>query len=341
MPAVGEDREERLLVGELAAERVGDTDGPGAVGVDQRAALVGPAQDVVDQHPPVDQIDPSSASRQRPAVEHQIAGIVDDRRNAGGDERVPQDLELGPGRDLVPVHNGNRWRVRAPAPLRIAGEQRRQHRVDRAVIAGRQCRSRNFAITGSRSKISASFWVYPRPAGDSALYSAKCRESGSRNAVQAGSGARRLVARVDRREADLRVGHSELVQERRRGHRRLGDSLAGRGDCLGRSADPLFVPTRQEKRAQEWTVQTISERQFLLAQRGGKMPAGVGAHLVGAQERAPLGREIHHCCPGAPVNPDVWPIPSISSQRGQDCDGRPLSARSITSSVIFSTTCEK
>ncbi len=136
MPAVGEDREERLLVCELAPERVGDTDGPGAVGVDQRATLVGPAQDVVDQHPPVDEIDPSSASRERPAVEHQIAGIVDDRRNTGGDERIPQDLELGPGRDLVPVHNGNRWRVRAPAPLRIAGEERRQHRVDRVVIAG-------------------------------------------------------------------------------------------------------------------------------------------------------------------------------------------------------------
>ena len=240
----------------------------------------------------------------------------------------------------MPVDDGNRRRVRAPAPLRVAGEERRQHRVDRVVVPDRVP--------------LAELRHHPQPVEDLRQFlgvSQACRRFGvvlgevqgvgQKERVEAGSGARRLVPRVDRRQADLRVGHSELVQKRPRGHRRLGDSLASRGDCFRRGTDPLFVLTRQEEGAQEWTVQTISEGELLLAERGGKLPAGVGAHLVRAQERAPLGREIHHCCLGAPVNPDVWPIPSISSHRGQDCDGRPFSARSMTSSVIFSTTCEK
>src|SRR5882724_6629378 len=44
---------------------------------------------------------------------------------------------------------------------------------------------------------------------------------------------------------------------------------------------------------------------------------------------------------GAPVNPAAAPTPSISSHFGQGFDGAPLSARSITSRAIFSTTMSK
>ncbi len=184
----------------------------------------------------------------------------------------------------------------------------------------------------------------PQPCGRLCVVFGEMQRIGEKERVQAGRGARRRISGLDRRKADLGLGHPELAEQRRRRHRGLRDALTGSGDRLGRKAYPLLVLAGEQERTQERTVQAVAERQLPLAKRGGKMEAGGGAQLVGAQQRVPLGSQIHHCChccPGAPVNPDAGPIPSISSHRGQDCDGRPWSARSMTSSVIFSTTCEK
>ncbi len=98
---------------------------------------------------------------------------------------------------------------------------------------------------------------------------------------------------------------------------------------------------RQEQRPQERAVHAIAERELALAQRGSEPEARLRAQLGGPEQGVPFSREIPHERPGAPTKPDALPMPSISSQRGHDCDGVPCKARSITRAVIFSTTCEK
>ena len=51
---VGEHREKSFHVRNFAAESVGDADGVGFVGFDQRGAFLGARDDVVDQHAAVD-----------------------------------------------------------------------------------------------------------------------------------------------------------------------------------------------------------------------------------------------------------------------------------------------
>src|SRR5437773_1374469 len=54
---VGEHGEERFLVRDLAAQRVGDADRAPLVRVDECAALAGARDDVVDQHAAIDEVD--------------------------------------------------------------------------------------------------------------------------------------------------------------------------------------------------------------------------------------------------------------------------------------------
>src|SRR5262249_7382085 len=66
-PLVAEPGEERLFVRDLAAQRVRDADGPPLVRLDQRAALVGAGDDVVDEDATIDEIDGPAARRQHAA----------------------------------------------------------------------------------------------------------------------------------------------------------------------------------------------------------------------------------------------------------------------------------
>ena len=203
-------------------------------------------------------------------------------------------------------------------------------------------------MTGSASNSSHSRCVYPRPAGDSALYSAKCSESGSRNASRRDAVLARCVSGIDPNEPRLGLGEPELIEQPRRLERRGRDPLAERGDRLRRGAHPRLVVLGQEEGPEERTVHAIAERELARPHRRGELLAVAPAQLdVGPQQRMPRGDRRPSLArsgrpPAAPMTPDGVPMPSISSQRGQrlrriaDC-----SARSITSALIFSTTCEK
>ena len=157
VPVVGQHREERLLVRELAAERVGDADGARLVGLDQRRALVGPRDDVVDQDAAVDEIDPAavrpSARRRRTTRSrgsHTTVGTP------SADERVAQDLELGPGRHLPPVDDRHGRRRRPSRPIRGSSPGARPAAASIVGLNRTRRPSRNRAMTGSASNSSQS-----------------------------------------------------------------------------------------------------------------------------------------------------------------------------------------
>src|SRR4029453_9740966 len=66
---VGQDGEERLLVRNLAAERVGHADGASLVRLYERRALLGPGDDVVDEHAAIHEVDRASLGDESAACE--------------------------------------------------------------------------------------------------------------------------------------------------------------------------------------------------------------------------------------------------------------------------------
>ena len=71
---------------------------PGLVRLDERGALVGPRDDVVDQHPAVDEIDPPPFGRQRRAVERQILGAhttVGTPASTNASRRISNSVHVG------------------------------------------------------------------------------------------------------------------------------------------------------------------------------------------------------------------------------------------------------
>ena len=139
------------------------------------------------------------------------------------------------------------------------------------------------------------------------MYSAKWSELGQQERIEPRRGARRVVSRIDGREADLRLAHAEGAQQRRRSHRRLDDALAGRGDRFGRRADPPFVVFGQEKRAQERAVDAVAERELPVAERPAanrRHAAGLSSSSTRRSECQSAARSIQRF-PGAPVKPDA------------------------------------
>ena len=127
------------------------------------------------------------------------------------------------------------------------------------------------------------------PAGDSALYSAKCSESGQQERVEARRRARRLVARLDVDERVFGFGDPELMVDVVGLERRARHTLAERGDRLGRDADARFVGGGQEERPQERTVDSLAEGQLFRAHRrgeGGREPRR--QFFVGPKQRVPV-----------------------------------------------------
>src|SRR5262249_54110330 len=136
VPIAREDGEERLLVRDLAAQRVRDADGARVIRVEQGAAVGFARKDVVDQNATVDEIDARAARVQtsgpRQAGRHvraagryvlEVARVGDDRRHAGGDEGVAKQLELAVGRHLAPVDDGDLRRRGGAAPFAVARDE--------------------------------------------------------------------------------------------------------------------------------------------------------------------------------------------------------------------------
>ena len=114
---VGQHRKERLLVRDLAAQRVRDGDRARRIGVHERAAVARARGDVVDEHTAVDEIDGRSLSDERLTVVHEIARVGDHGGHAERGERVAQQLELAPRRHVAPVHDGDARRLGLAAPV--------------------------------------------------------------------------------------------------------------------------------------------------------------------------------------------------------------------------------
>ena len=117
---IGQHREERLLVGQLAAEGVGDAD-RAALGRRSTSAraLVRPRDDVVDQHAAVDQVDRGSRRRSaRPPWNTSSRGSQTTVGTPACRERVAQQLELGPRRHVAPVDDRDARRLARARPTR-------------------------------------------------------------------------------------------------------------------------------------------------------------------------------------------------------------------------------
>ena len=132
---VGQHREERLLVRDLAAQLLATQTAPRAVGVDQRAALVGPRHDVVDEHAAVDQIDRHAVGDQRAGRRRRGRA---DRRSRSGRRRRRTRRAAARTRSTSAPRASRRSRCAAGSPCRpspVAREQRVEQVRDRRVVA--------------------------------------------------------------------------------------------------------------------------------------------------------------------------------------------------------------
>jgi hypothetical protein len=265
---VGEDGKKRLLVRNLAAQRVRHADGARGVGLEQRTALGLARDDIVDEHAAVDHIDaaavseePAPARARRPVFE--IARVADDRRHAEGDERVAQDLELAERRHLSPVDDGHqRWRPRA-APFTETRDQRVEQRLNRPVHAHveplAEARHQRFlreqlgeplAVAGAGRRLAVVFGELQRVGQD--------------EGVGAGRGAGRLVAGLDPRQANLLLAEGQLTQHRRGRHGHLCHALAKRPQRFSDARDARLIGGVEEERPHERADDAVAEPQTLL-----------------------------------------------------------------------------
>ncbi len=132
------------------------------------------------------------------------------------------------------------------------------------------------------------------PAGDSALYSAKCSESGRRNASTRDAVLAVCVPGIDVDERVLRFRHSQLLVQIVGLERGTDDALAERGDGLGGRGDAGFLAGGEEERTKERTVDAGAEGQ--LARAHGPCEGGRELRrqlLGGAQQRVPVGDRVH------------------------------------------------
>ena len=156
---VGEHREERLLVRDLAAEGVGHAREAIAVGLHEHARVVGACDEVVHQRTPIHQVDGLPEDDQPAVHDLQIARVGDQRRHATGREPVGEDLELAPCRHAPEVGDHDAWRPGGAAPVAVARDQRLEHRVHHRIRLRTSKCSRKRSMIGNCSKTAASVSV--------------------------------------------------------------------------------------------------------------------------------------------------------------------------------------
>ncbi len=245
---VGEHREERLLVRQLAAQRVGHAHGPCGVRVHQRAAVVGPIDDVVDEAPAVDQVDTPAVEGQRRAVKHQVARVAHDSGHSQVEEPRLQHLELGPGRHAAKVHDSNRGRARRPAPLAVAGQERVEHRSHQLRCGG-VVPLAEAAGDGQRVEHAHQRLGVAEPGGRLGVVLRKLERTRQDERIQTRCRARALVAGVDRHQRALGLGERKGVEQVRPRGRRGDQRLAHPRDGLRHAASRARPVRRRERRA--------------------------------------------------------------------------------------------
>ena len=231
------------------------------------------------------------------------------------------------------------------APFAIALEQRREQRRDRAVIAARCAAPERRHRLEPIEQLAQPLGV-GRPGRRFGVVFGEMQRSGSRNA----SSREAVLARSYPGSIRTRRSSASVIpsspNSRGASIAAADHALADRGDRLGRACGCALRRRRSGRTGAE--TDSGRGRRTSASARASPRPATAansGVSSRSACSSAVPGRDRVHQQfdggPGAPVKPLAGPMPSISSQRGQDCDGWPFSARSMTRFAIFSTTCRK
>ncbi len=278
------------------------------------------------------------------SVEHQIAGICDHRRDPERREGVTEQLELAPRRHLTPVDDGDLRRAGGAAPVAVAGHQRVEQQRDRGVVPRleplaesahqrlvRKDLRQPLAVPGARRRLRVVL--------------GELEGIGQQKCVGPCGGAGHRVTGVHANEPDLRLAQTRA--------RRTAPSVPSRPRRRARRASTSFPPRATTRRSSS-PVRKNGRRNGQSSRppkvrrcsrmRSARPAHGLGAALA-AHEIAPRIRGIlverHQTGPGREGSFALAARPTMSAQRGHVCCARPLTARSITSADIFSTTISK
>src|SRR6266852_3317482 len=124
--SIRQHRKKRLHMRYLAAKIIRHAHHARRVRFHQRFALLGLRHNVVDQHPPVHQIDLFPVRREPLPVKLQLPRVRQYHRNLHPLKSRLQYLEFAPRRHFLPIHNRHLRTLRRSSPLDIRRKQRVQ-----------------------------------------------------------------------------------------------------------------------------------------------------------------------------------------------------------------------
>ncbi len=367
---VGEHREERLLVRDLAAERVGHARQSIPVRLDQHPRVVRPRHQVGHQRAPVDQVDRLAVRDQAVVDDLEVARVGNQRRDAACREVFGQDLELAPGGHASEVGDDDARRPRGAAPLAVALEQRRQHRVHHRVRLHVELLAKAAHGGGLLEDRGEGLGVAV-PGRRLGVVLGKHQRVRQQEGVQSARGAGAGIAGVDRHQRPLGLRQAEPGKQCLVAHRLADDSLADGRHHFARGTLPRLVARVHEQRAQEGATEPAAEEQPGIAHPLRVFgPVRLGQLTTLSEQRHPGLDGCRHrhegrgasprrpdrhwrrvrlsgssgSCPyraGDPTKPDAVPRPSICSHLGNMLLWCPFNARSMHSRAILSTTISK
>ncbi len=147
VPLIAQHGETRLLVKDLAPERVYHAHRPGPHGADHGMVPAAPRHQLAEQHALVDQVHRPAAQEERAVAQLRFARIRDHGVEAVGTKVIREQDELAVRRHLAPIEDPDAWRGAPPAPptssapLAVGLVQRVEHpmaRRDRTDIEAAQ-----------------------------------------------------------------------------------------------------------------------------------------------------------------------------------------------------------
>src|ERR1700722_18803249 len=218
-------------------------------------------ENVVDEHTPVEQINTAALCREVFAVELEVARVADDCGHAFEFEARLQNFKLAPRGHLAPVNNSDDRRRRLAAPLAIARKEGFEQHFYRFVLLDAIA----FLESCHHGQGKKNFGECLRVTGAGRGFGVVFRELqgiGQEECVEAGSSARTAVAGRNSRESLFVWGEGSLCKQRGIGERLLYDAFA---DCRNRFSDGAYAAVVfccEEKRAQEWAMNSVAEFEF-------------------------------------------------------------------------------
>ena len=255
---VGQHGEKRLHMRNLAAKAIRHTHGVRRVSLDQRGTLVRLGHHVIDEHAAVDEIDLLVLCYQRFAVPLQLARIGNERGDAHFLEALLEDFELGDGRHVFPVYDGNLRLGGGSSPVQVAHHQSVEElgaervRVNfiplRKLIHHHELAEdlrKRFRVACTRRRFAVVFRKFERV--------------GKQKRIQARGRAGPPVSRGNPSKTFLFLPQMELRKEILVFERCAGDALAEIRDGLRHGSHALFVFRGKKKRAQKRTMNAIAK----------------------------------------------------------------------------------